>query len=227
MTIRQFTSDGAFRQRYWARNHVGWRHMHDDAAQCRASRIGGTRARGRGVGADHPERRPAAHQGGQPIGGQSARHLCGGDLSGLRTHHGPCRARRSAGSRQPGLHRARGGRRRHRGGPRCRCRRRRHRGVHDHRLSALRRNAETRHRLLRRERAQRACPTSIFTCRRRGCPAGGRLVADGLFGVPVRPARGRAGHPGRDHQPRAHTRRRPGDGQDRQRMLTDAGAAGR
>jgi NAD-dependent SIR2 family protein deacetylase len=27
MTIRQFTSDEAFRQRYWARNHVGWRHM--------------------------------------------------------------------------------------------------------------------------------------------------------------------------------------------------------
>lgn len=29
MTIQQFTSDQAFRQRYWARNHVGWRHMHD------------------------------------------------------------------------------------------------------------------------------------------------------------------------------------------------------
>jgi NAD-dependent SIR2 family protein deacetylase len=27
MTIRQFTGDPAFRQRYWARNHVGWRHM--------------------------------------------------------------------------------------------------------------------------------------------------------------------------------------------------------
>jgi NAD-dependent SIR2 family protein deacetylase len=27
MTIRQFTSDAVFRQRYWARNHVGWRHM--------------------------------------------------------------------------------------------------------------------------------------------------------------------------------------------------------
>jgi NAD-dependent SIR2 family protein deacetylase len=27
MTIRQFTSDPAFRQRYWARNHVGWRRM--------------------------------------------------------------------------------------------------------------------------------------------------------------------------------------------------------
>jgi len=29
MTIHQFTSDPAFRQRYWARNHVGWRHMDD------------------------------------------------------------------------------------------------------------------------------------------------------------------------------------------------------
>ncbi len=27
MTIRQFTSDPLFRQRYWARNHVGWHHM--------------------------------------------------------------------------------------------------------------------------------------------------------------------------------------------------------
>lgn len=27
MTIHQFTSDPAFRQRYWARNHIGWRHM--------------------------------------------------------------------------------------------------------------------------------------------------------------------------------------------------------
>lgn len=27
MTIKQFTSDPAFRQRYWARNHIGWRHM--------------------------------------------------------------------------------------------------------------------------------------------------------------------------------------------------------
>ncbi|MBU9765794.1 NAD-dependent protein deacetylase [Mycobacterium sp. TNTM28] len=27
MTIRQFTSDPVFRRRYWARNHVGWRHM--------------------------------------------------------------------------------------------------------------------------------------------------------------------------------------------------------
>ncbi|MCG5432487.1 NAD-dependent protein deacetylase [Mycobacterium sp. MYCO198283] len=29
MTIRQFTTDPVFRQRYWARNHLGWRHMAD------------------------------------------------------------------------------------------------------------------------------------------------------------------------------------------------------
>jgi NAD-dependent SIR2 family protein deacetylase len=29
MTIGQFTSDPMFRQRYWARNHVGWQHMDD------------------------------------------------------------------------------------------------------------------------------------------------------------------------------------------------------
>lgn len=27
MTIRQFTSSHEYRQRYWARNHLGWRHM--------------------------------------------------------------------------------------------------------------------------------------------------------------------------------------------------------
>lgn len=31
MTIAQFTGDRAFRQRYWARNHIGWRHMADTA----------------------------------------------------------------------------------------------------------------------------------------------------------------------------------------------------
>src|SRR6478752_4228082 len=29
MTIGQFRSDPVFRQRYWARNHAGWRHMDD------------------------------------------------------------------------------------------------------------------------------------------------------------------------------------------------------
>lgn len=29
MTYQQFRDDPAFRRRYWARNHVGWRHVHD------------------------------------------------------------------------------------------------------------------------------------------------------------------------------------------------------
>lgn len=28
MTFQQFTADPAFRRHYWARNHVGWRHVH-------------------------------------------------------------------------------------------------------------------------------------------------------------------------------------------------------
>ncbi len=31
MTFQQFVGDPVFRQRYWARNHIGWRHM--DAAR--------------------------------------------------------------------------------------------------------------------------------------------------------------------------------------------------
>lgn len=31
MTINQFRSDPVFRQRYWARNHLGWRHMDQTA----------------------------------------------------------------------------------------------------------------------------------------------------------------------------------------------------
>lgn len=34
MTIGQFLGDPAFRQRYWARNHLGWRHMADAAPNC-------------------------------------------------------------------------------------------------------------------------------------------------------------------------------------------------
>ncbi len=28
MTFQQFVGDEAFRRHYWARNHVGWRHVH-------------------------------------------------------------------------------------------------------------------------------------------------------------------------------------------------------
>jgi NAD-dependent SIR2 family protein deacetylase len=47
MTIRQFTSDPEFRQRYWARNHVGWRHM--DATQPNAGHRALARLEANGV----------------------------------------------------------------------------------------------------------------------------------------------------------------------------------
>ena len=64
MTIRQFTSDPVFRQRYWARNHVGWRHMHDTLPNAGHRALAHWSARRRHR-SHHPERRPAAHQGGQ------------------------------------------------------------------------------------------------------------------------------------------------------------------
>ena len=66
---------------------------------------------------------------------------------------------------------------------------------------------------------QRACRASIFACRRRGCTAGGRLVADGVLRATGSSGTPSRGHPGRDHQPRPHPRRRPGDRQDRRRLL--------
>ena len=155
MTIQQFTSDPVFRQRYWARNHVGWRHMAATLPECWAPGVGRAGARRRGDRSHHPERRPAAHQGRQPKRGQSARHLRAGDLPELRPHHEPRRAGRTARGTQPGIHRARRSYRWAGGGSRRRRRRRRHHVVPVRRLSALRRHAQARYRLLRRKRAQR------------------------------------------------------------------------
>ena len=64
MTIRQFTSDPVFRQRYWARNHVGWRHMDETLPNAGHRALAALEHAGVVSGVDHPERRPAAHQGG-------------------------------------------------------------------------------------------------------------------------------------------------------------------
>src|SRR3546814_19784365 len=56
MTISQFRSDPVFRQRYWARNHLGWRHMDDTAPNAgprsekrRGGKEGGSTCRSRGA----------------------------------------------------------------------------------------------------------------------------------------------------------------------------------
>ena len=129
MTIRQFTSDPAFRQRYWARNHIGWRHMDDTlpnaghralAALERAGVVSGVITQN--VDLLHTK---AGSRTVVNLHGTYARVIC------LDCGHTMTRAalRRTAGSRQPGLHRARGGGRRDRGGSRCRRDGRRHRVV--------------------------------------------------------------------------------------------------
>ena len=127
------------------------------ASQCRAPGAGRIGARRRGHGRDHPERRPAAHQGGQRARGQPARHVRPGrvprragsrmsraqladELEALNPGFAETRRTRSAVSRWPR-------RRRHGGGDLV---------VPLRRLPPLRRHAQARHRLLRRERAERA-----------------------------------------------------------------------
>ena len=103
MTIRQFTSDPVFRQRYWARNHVGWRHMDDTLPNAGHRALAEPGTRRRGHRSDHPERRPAAHQGRQRRRGQSARHLRAGGVPGLRLHDEPRRTGRAARGVNPGF----------------------------------------------------------------------------------------------------------------------------
>ena len=46
MTYQQFVSDPAFRRTYWARNHVGWRHVHETRPNAGHEAIARLEARG-------------------------------------------------------------------------------------------------------------------------------------------------------------------------------------
>lgn len=50
MTYQQFVSDPAFRRTYWARNHVGWRHVHRTASNAGHRALAALEARGVVVG---------------------------------------------------------------------------------------------------------------------------------------------------------------------------------
>ena len=160
-------------------------------AQCRPPR-----ARCAGAGRHrhrrhHAKRRPVAHQGRQPHRGQPARHLRTGDLPGLRAYDDTRALASLLEAVNPGFDAERGRARR---GPRRGCGRRRHIVLPQHRLSAVRRHAEARHRLLRRKCTQRACRASLFTDRQRRGAFGGRLVANGFLRLPIRAPRPRR-HP--------------------------------
>ena len=108
MTIRQFTSDPLFRQRYWARNHIGWRHMDDTLPNAGHRALATLERAGVLDRSDHAERSATAgaHQGRQRECGEPARHLRASDLPWLRLHDEPNRPGRAARGAEPGIHRA-------------------------------------------------------------------------------------------------------------------------
>ena len=153
MTIRQFTSDPVFRQRYWARNHIGWRHMDDTqpnaghralAALERAGVVTGVITQNVDLLHTKAGSRHVINLHGTYA--QVACLACGYTMS---------RAPWPNNSRaQPGLHRA--GPKRSAGlavAPDADADRRRHHIVSLPRLSPLRRHAQARYRLLRRKRS--------------------------------------------------------------------------
>ena len=50
MTYQQFVSDAAFRRTYWARNHVGWRHVHRTSPNAGHHALAALEARGLVIG---------------------------------------------------------------------------------------------------------------------------------------------------------------------------------
>ena len=88
------------------------------------------------------------------------------------------------------------------------------------RLSAVRRHAQARHRLLRRERAQRPCRAGVFTCRRRRRAAGRRFVADGVLR-----ATGSSGTPRPSGKPVAIVNRGPTRGDELATVKVDGGCS--
>ena len=166
MTIRQFTSDPVFRQRYWARNHVGWRHMdatlpnagHRALADLeRAGVVSGVITQN--VDLLHTK---AGSANVVNLHGTYARVVC----LALWPHDDPRGTRGRTRGAQPGLPRTRRSGRRDRGGARRRRDGQRNRVLPIRRLPVVRRDAQARHRLLRRECRQSRCRAGLFTCRR-------------------------------------------------------------
>ena len=166
MTIRQFTTDPVFRQRYWARNHVGWRHM-DATLPNAGHRALAALERAGVVSGVITQNVDLLHTkaGSANVVNLHGTYAAGG-LPGLRPHDDPrALAGRTRGA-QPGLPRTRRSGRRDRGGARRRRDGQRNRVVPLCRLPVVCRDAQARHRLLRRECRQSRCRAGLFTCRR-------------------------------------------------------------
>ena len=209
MTFQQFTSDEAFRRHYWARNHVGWRHVHRTMPNAGHRALAALEHRGVVTGLI-TQNVDLLHEAA------GSRHVI--DLHG-RYDRVRCLSCGTVISRaeladrldtlNPGFTAARRGHR-----DRAR-RRRRHRADQPLRrrgLQRVRRDAQAGHRLLRRERAARAGGAGVRAGRRGRRAARRRVVADRAVRAAVRAARradrqaGGRREPGRD--PRATSTRR-------------------
>ena len=193
MTIGQFTSDAVFRQRYWARNHVGWRHM-DATLPNAGHRALATLERAGVVTGVITQNVDLLHT---KAGSQTVIDL-----------HGRTRGWRacSAGTRSPGPRWPISWRRSTRASPSGRRRSGASRsrptrtpgdrdGVVPLRGLPAAAACSSPNRVLRRERAQGACGAGLFARRRRGRTAGRRIVADGVLRPAIRPPRRAKGKP--------------------------------
>ena len=189
---------GSARRRYWARSLIGWRRFRQARPNDAHRALARLEARGR-TRSSSPRtstgciRRPAA-RGDRPAWAARPRAL-----HGLRT------SGRRARSAQDGLGRLNAGwlaldaPMRPTATP---TRRRRFRGLCVAILPPLRRPAQARRRVLRRERARATGSKLAAAPRRRRRDADRRLLADGLFRLPLRASRG-PGKADRRDQPRA------------------------
>ena len=166
MTIRQFTSDPVFRQRYWARNHVGWRHMDETLPNAGHRALAALEHAGvvSGVITQNVDllHTKAGSRTVVNLHGTYAEVVC------LDCGHTMTRAALAEllEAANPGfVERAEAV-----GGiavaPDADAVVGDTAVVHDHRLLELRRHAQAQHRLLRRECAERPCGAGVCACRR-------------------------------------------------------------
>ncbi len=212
------------RQRYWARSLIGWRFFGAARPNAAHRALGSPRGRGPGGPARHAERRWPARAGGKSRGRRSAWPPRCRALHELLASRAPRRAAGGARRAQSAVgraRRARGTRRRRRpGGGGFQQRRRAA-------VSRLRRHSQARRRVLRRERAARASGSRDGVRARRRRDAGGRLVADDLFGLPLRGSRRGGRKADRGAQPGSNPRRSPAVAEGGRALRADARRGGR
>ncbi len=109
MTYQAFTKAAVNRQRYWARSHLGWRHVTGAAPNAGHAAVAALERAGPGPRDHHAERGRAAPGGGRPRGDRAARVAAPGGVPVLLAALAPGGTGRAAAGGQPALDRGRHG----------------------------------------------------------------------------------------------------------------------